>query len=97
MDKLIILADDIDDAMNKIPKNTDTNIFRDNALSWLFWAVGVVAVIMIVVSGLKMVTSAGDPGAVQKAKQTMIYSIIGLAIAILAYAIVNLVLDNLMA
>ena len=93
---LIVFADNISDALNKIPnKDANTTTFQNNMMSWLLWAVGAVAVIMIIVSGIKMTTSAGDPGAVQKAKQTLIYSIVGLVIAILAYAIVSFVLDRL--
>ena len=61
----------------------------------LLYVVGILAVVMIIVSGLKMTMSAGDAGAVQKAKNTLVYAIIGLAIAVLAYAIVNFVLKKL--
>ena len=61
----------------------------------LLYVVGILAVVMIIVSGLKMTMSAGDAGAVQKAKNTLVYAIIGLVIAVLAYAIVNFVLKKL--
>ena len=93
MKQLMVFADEIENALDKLPKN-DSSTLQNNIVSYLFWAVGLVAVIMIVVSGLKMTMSAGDPGAVQKAKQTLIYSVIGLAIAILAYAIVTIVIDR---
>ena len=82
----------INDSLDKIPK-TDTETFKTNALSWFFGITGMIAVVMIIVSGIKMTTSAGNPGAVQKAKMTLLYAIIGLVIAILAYAIINFVLD----
>ncbi|MBQ3430799.1 hypothetical protein IJG20_01685 [Candidatus Saccharibacteria bacterium] len=77
--------------------NTDTikSPIR-SVVNTLLWVVGVLAVIMIIVSGLKMTTSAGNPGAVQKAKQTLIYALVGLVIAVLAYAIVNFVLDKVL-
>ena len=61
----------------------------------LLYVVGILAVVMIIVSGLKMTMSAGDAGAVQKAKNTLIYSVIGLIIVILAYAIVNFVITKI--
>lgn len=53
---------------------------------------GVVAVVMIIVGGFKYTTSAGDPGAVTKAKNTLIGAIVGLVIVVLAYVIVNFVI-----
>ncbi|MBR3180551.1 hypothetical protein IKF63_00530 [Candidatus Saccharibacteria bacterium] len=64
-----------------------------NVVNLLLYLVGVVTIVMIIVSGIKMTTSAGNPGAVQKAKMTLLYAIVGLVIAILAYAIINFVLD----
>ncbi|MNY57155.1 hypothetical protein D3C86_1933160 [compost metagenome] len=47
---------------------------------------------MIIVSGIRYATSNGDSSAVTSAKNTLMYSVIGLIVAILAYAIVNFVL-----
>ena len=55
---------------------------------------GMVAVICIIVGAVNYMTSAGDPGKVKKAKDMILYSIIGLVVAILAYAIVNFVLKG---
>ena len=60
----------------------------------ILWVVGVSAVIVIIVAGLKYVTSAGNPSAISSAKTTILYAVIGLVIAILAYAIVNFVLNS---
>lgn len=54
--------------------------------------VGFIAVIMIIIGGISYSTSAGDAGKVKKAKDTIMYGIIGLVVAILAFAIVNFVL-----
>ena len=58
--------------------------------------IGFVAVIVIILGGVQYTTSAGDPGKVKKAKDTILYGIIGLVIALLAYAIVNFVLHAVM-
>jgi hypothetical protein len=59
----------------------------------LSFVAGVAAVIMIVFSGVKFVTSGGDSNAVSSAKNTLVYAIIGLVIAVLAQLIVHFVLN----
>lgn len=56
--------------------------------------VGVASVIMIVVGGLKYVTSGGDSSKVASAKSTIIYAIVGLIITALAQFIVRFVLQR---
>lgn len=55
---------------------------------------GIVAVIMIIISGLKYVTSSGDASNVSSAKNTLIYAIIGLVIIALAQVIVRFVFTS---
>ena len=50
---------------------------------------------MLIYGGIRYVLSSGDSGAVQNAKNTIMYAIIGLVIAILAYAIVNFVIGSI--
>ena len=61
----------------------------------LLWAVGVLSVIMIIFSGLRYITSAGDASKTKSAQSTLIYSVVGLIVAIMAYAIVNMVTNRL--
>ena len=56
--------------------------------------VGVVAVIMIIVGGLKYITSGGDSGNVTGAKNTILYAVIGLVVVALAQVIVKFVLGK---
>jgi multisubunit Na+/H+ antiporter MnhB subunit len=60
----------------------------------LLFILGAVAVIMIVIGGIRYTISQGDSGAVTSAKNTILYSVIGLVVALLAYAIVNFVIDQ---
>lgn len=55
---------------------------------------GIIAVIMIIIGGLKYVTSAGDSNAAAGAKNTIIYSVIGLVIVVFAQLLVIFVLDT---
>lgn len=56
--------------------------------------VGVVSVIMIIIGGLKYITSGGDSGNVSGAKNTILYAIIGLVIVALAQVVVKFVLGR---
>ena len=92
---LTILAEIPDDIKNKIhqlPDPGDTDAAQENIINYLLYGVGLVAVVMIIVAGIQMTTSAGDAGAVAKAKKTLTFAIIGLVVALLAYAIVNFVI-----
>lgn len=61
----------------------------------LLFLIGAIAVIMLIVGGIKYVVSGGDQGATTSAKNTILYAVIGLVVAIMAYAIVNFVLNSL--
>ena len=67
-----------------------------NIISGIVGALALVAVIFIVVGGINYMTSAGDAGKIQKAKSTILYAVIGLIIAVLAFAIVNFVIKNIL-
>ncbi|HSX27578.1 MAG TPA: hypothetical protein VLG25_02250 [Patescibacteria group bacterium] len=54
--------------------------------------IGVIAVIMIIIGGLRYITSAGDSNAVSGAKNTLLYAIVGLVVVALAQVIVRFVL-----
>jgi hypothetical protein len=61
------------------------------------WIVGVIAVIMIIIGGLKYITSGGDSGNITSAKNTILYAIIGLVIVALAQIIVRFVIGQVVA
>lgn len=63
--------------------------------SLLLFIAGAIAVIVIIYGGIRYVTSTGDATRVKQAKDTILYGIIGLVIAILAYSIVNFIIQNL--
>ncbi|MBI3889826.1 hypothetical protein HY312_04635 [Candidatus Saccharibacteria bacterium] len=58
----------------------------------LLFVIGAVSVIMLIIGGIRYVVSGGDSTAVQNAKNTILYAIVGVVVAILAYAVVNFVL-----
>ena len=58
----------------------------------LLFVIGAISVIMLIIGGIRYTISAGDSGNVTAAKNTIMYALIGLVVAFLAYAIVNWVL-----
>ena len=72
--------------------NNTTNAVPDvvtNVLSVIIGMVGIIAVIFIVIGGIKYMTSAGEPEKIKSAKKTIGYAILGIIISALAFAIVN--------
>lgn len=64
-------------------------------INTILYIVGILAVIMVIFGGVQYTTSAGDQAKVTKAKNTILYGLIGLVVAILSYAIVNFVVTKL--
>ena len=58
----------------------------------LLYVVGALAVIMIIVGGIRYATSGGNSSAVTAAKNTILYAVVGLIVAFLAFAAVNFIL-----
>lgn len=57
--------------------------------------VGVLAVCVLIVGGIMYITSTGDAAKVHRAKNAIIYGVVGLVVSLLAYAIVNFVVKNI--
>jgi hypothetical protein len=60
----------------------------------LLFLIGAVSVIVIIIGGIRYVTSNGDASQVTGAKNTILYAVIGIIVALLAYAIVNFVVKQ---
>lgn len=84
--------------------NADSAVCKsqgDNAASMvqivinlLLYVLGIIAVIMIVVGGIRYTTSNGNASQIKEAKDTILYSVVGLIVAMLSFAIVNFVLGR---
>lgn len=90
----------IDDACANDPNSTlCTNKDQEigpiitTVINVLLFIIGIISVIMIIIGGIMYSTSAGDAGTVTKAKNTVLFAVVGLVIAFLAFAIVNWVID----
>ena len=73
--------------------NGDNGVFS-RITNTVLLIVGLISVIMLVYGGLRYILSGGDSKKVTDAKNTVLYAIIGLIISLLAYAIVNFVLNS---
>lgn len=71
----------------------DSSIFT-TVVNILLFIIGAISVIMLIIGGIRYTLSAGDSGNVTAAKNTILYAIVGLVIAFLAFAIVNWVLGS---
>lgn len=72
----------------------ESGMFRIITNTALF-IIGAVSVLMLVYGGIRYTISMGDPKNVEAAKNTILYAIVGIVVALLAYAIVNFVLGQL--
>lgn len=84
------------------PDSAPAKLFGQNSIfvtvtNILLFIIGAIAVIMLIVGGIRYVVSSGDQTAVTSAKNTILYAIIGIIVAFLAYAAVNFISTQLVS
>ena len=62
-----------------------------NTIQWFIGSAGIVALIFVIIGGIGYTTSAGDQGKLQKAKNTIIYALIGIIVVTIAEILVSFV------
>lgn len=65
-----------------------------NILGAVYFLAGIVAVIVIIIGGIRYVVSNGDSGQVQSAKNTVTYAVVGLIVVLAAAAITQFVING---
>lgn len=89
----------VKDGLNSIggssASNTNVTTVIKTIINTLLFLVGAVAVVMIIIAGLRMVSSNGDASIIKTAKETILYAVIGLVVAILAWAIVEFIVTSI--
>jgi cytochrome bd-type quinol oxidase subunit 2 len=80
--------------INEAEAQSNVNSIIETVINIFSLVVGVVAVIMIIIGGLKYITSSGDSGNITGAKNTILYAIVGLVVVALAQIIVRFVLTE---
>lgn len=63
-------------------------------INTLLYVLAAVSVVVIILAGIYYTTSGGDAALITRAKNTLLYAVIGLIVAIMAYAIVNFVIGR---
>jgi len=94
---ITVLADNIGTSINKI--NGGGTDFAGNVtgiMNGIVGALALVAVVVVIMGGVKYMTSNGEAGKVKTAKDTILYGLIGLIVCALAAAIVNFVIANIL-
>ncbi len=72
----------------------DAGNLMANIVQILLFLLGAVAVIVIIIAGFNYVTANGDANRIQKSKNILLYAVVGLVVAIFAYAIVDFVVSE---
>jgi len=78
-----------------LPTVGATNTQLNSFLATVFGVLAVVAVILLVIGGIQFMTSGGNSEQTNKAKNTILYALIGLAVAISAELIVAFILNKI--
>lgn len=77
--------------------STDLTASVQTILGAIIGVLGFVCVVVMIIGGVNYMTSAGDAGKVKKAKDTILYGLIGLIVCALAFALVNFVIGTILA
>lgn len=81
------------------PSGLPTEVFGSGGvftiiINAVLFLIGMVAVIMLIIGAVHYVTSGGDAAAVNKAKNTILYAIVGVVLSFMSYAIINFVVQQ---
>jgi len=77
-----------------IPKGSPDSVLP-TILKIVFAVAGAISVLIITISGLRLVLSQGNPDAVSRVRNTIIYAALGLVVCIAGFTIVTFVLKNI--
>ena len=80
---------------NRLDYTKGTNVVWD-IVRFILLLLGGVAVIMIVIGGIQYATSQGESAAISKAKNTILYAVIGLVVALSAAGIVTFITNSIL-
>ena len=98
--KIVAAANNTGAKINKVGDNAIKNEnLADNVkniINAVIGVLGLVCVVVMFIGGVNYMTSSGDAGKVKKAKDTILYGVIGLIICALAFAIVNWVVGGIL-
>jgi len=76
-----------------IPALTADQVLQ-NGLNIVYFILGIIAIVIIIIGGITYATSAGNASSVTKAKNMILYAVVGFVVVISAYAITNFVIGR---
>ena len=79
------------DVGNCPTKTTSIDVGFTNITHGLLFVIGMLAVIFIIISGIQMALSAGNPKRFAQGQQSLLYSVVGVVLTIVAYGLVSFV------
>ena len=93
-----VVVDQLPDTVgNETEKKEDLTNSVTTIINAVIGILGLVCVVVMIIGGINYMTSSGDAGKVKKAKDTILYGLIGLIVCVLAFAIVNWVIGGLLS
>lgn len=75
-----------------VPRINDVGGLLDNGLNMVYFIAGFVAVLVIILAGIRYVTSTGSPEGSKKAQNMLMYGVVGLIVVALAFTITQFVI-----
>jgi hypothetical protein len=81
------------DEIKNLPTTSGNELFA-NGLNLIYFVAGAAAVLVIIFAGFMYATSGGDAAAITKAKNALLYSIVGLVVVALAFVITQFVIGR---
>lgn len=88
-----LAAETVRQGIEKLPKARGNS--EEIIVNIVFSLAGALALLFVVIGGVRYILSQGDPNAASQAKNTILYAVVGLVITVLAYAIVRFVVNNI--
>ena len=85
------VADPVTEVCKAANTGSANSIFKI-IINTILYAIGAISVIMIVVGGIRYIVSGGDQAGVTSAKNTILYAVVGLIVAIASFSMVNFVI-----
>lgn len=93
MKQFILFAQKLDANQVGVPVLTGDQVLQ-NGLNLAYFVMAIIAVIVIIVAGIMYATSGGDAAAVTKAKNLILYSVVGIIVIFAAWGITNFVIGR---
>lgn len=89
----------IQDGVNCVGDNIQNDASLEdvvsNVINTMLFVIGIISVIMLIVGGIRYVISGGNQSQVEGARNTILYAIVGLVVAFVAWGVVNFVIGSL--